>query len=248
VPCSSHLLDGHPDLAIAAFAEALLLTKGRPDLNFITINCLGCSALAAGDAGDWRRARKWAREAHALTVESGLQHVVQSVAPFTAHATVLLHDGLLPQAMKTLQCVLQRLPMLHAMRWFEADVSLRCADMSLDLGDTEGALELADAARRALNDYGDAGMLPARLAALDARLSCGGELQLTPSELRLIPFLSSHLSLEEIGDRMYLSRATVKTHTDSIYRKLGVSSRSAAVDRLEALGVCHRPAALLSTA
>jgi LuxR family transcriptional regulator, maltose regulon positive regulatory protein len=135
--------------------------------------------------------------------------------------------------------------MLHALRWWEADISLRSAELSLDLGDIDSALELADVARGALNDYPDPGMLLARLTALDTRLRSGGELELTPSELRLIPFLSSHLSLQEIGDRQYLSRATIKTHTDSIYRKLDVSSRSDAVDRLEALGLCHRPGGVL---
>lgn len=136
-------------------------------------------------------------------------------------------------------------PQLHAMRWLEADTSLRYADMRLDLGEVDEALELADVARAALTHYPDPGMLLVRLAALDARLRSGGDLELTPSELRLVPRLSSHLSLQEIGDRLYLSRATIKTHTDAIYRKLEVSSRSAAVERLEALGLCPRPATVV---
>jgi LuxR family maltose regulon positive regulatory protein len=238
---TAHLLDGRPDEAIAAFAEVLLRAKGHADLDHLTVYALGYSALAAADMGDWRRARKWAREAHAMTTESGLGNAPQSAAPFAAHATVLLHDSLLPQARRALEHARGVIPMLHAMRWFEADISLRCAELGLDLGDVECALELADVTRSALSHYPDPGGLAARLRALDSRLSSGGELDLTPSEMRLIPFLSSHLSLQEIGDRIYLSRATVKTHLDSIYRKLGVSSRSAAVERLEALGLCHRP-------
>lgn len=236
---TAHLLDGRPREAIAAFAEVLRLTRGRPDLNYLTITCLGYSALAAADVDDWRRARKWARDAHALTTESALEQLVHSVAPYTAHATVLLHDGLLPQAGKALEHARCMLPMLHAVRWWEADISLRCAQLSLSLGDVGGALELADVARAALAHYPDPGSLLVRLADLDKRLSSGRELELTPAELRLVPFLASHLSLQEIGDRVYLTRATVKTHTLSIYRKLHVSSRSGAVDRLEALGLCE---------
>jgi LuxR family transcriptional regulator, maltose regulon positive regulatory protein len=234
---TAHLLDERPEDAIAEFAEVLLLTQGHPAQNHLAIHALGFSALAAADLGDWRRARNWAREAHAFTVETGLEHVVQSVPAYTAHATVLIHDSLLPQGGKALESVRRMLPMLHAMRWFEADISLRCADLSLDLGDIEGALELADVARAALSHYPDPGRLVERLTALDTRLSTGGQLELTPSELRLVPFLPSHLSLQEIGDRLYLSRATIKTHTDSIYRKLDVSTRSAAVERLEAVGL-----------
>jgi LuxR family maltose regulon positive regulatory protein len=240
---TAHLLSGNPGQAIKAFAQVLALTRGRTDLNFITVNCLGYSALAAADAGDWRRARKWARDARAMSAESGLDDVLQSTAAYTAHAAVLLHDGLLPQAGKALDHVRRLLPMLHALRWFEADISLRCADISLDLGDTDAGLDLADIARAALDLYPNPGKLRVRLTALDARLSSGGDLELTPSELRLVPFLPSHLSLQEIGDRLFLSRATVKTHTDSIYRRLGVASRSSAVERLEELGLAAGPSA-----
>jgi LuxR family transcriptional regulator, maltose regulon positive regulatory protein len=52
-----------------------------------------------------------------------------------------------------------------------------------------------------------------------------------------VPLLSTHLSLGEISERLYVSRNTVKTHTISLYRKLGVSSRSAAVARIRELGL-----------
>ena len=116
-------------------------------------------------------------------------------------------------------------------------MSLRCADLSLELGDIDAALELADLAREALAHYPDPGTLRVRLEALDRRLDSGRWLELTPSELRLVPFLASHLSLQEIADRTYVSRATIKTHTDSVYRKLGVQNRSEAVGRLEAVGL-----------
>lgn len=233
----AHLLTGRPQEAIAAFSEVLALTRGHRDLNHVTLTCLGYSALAAADAGDWRRARKWARDAHALTNETGLEHIINAVPPYTAHATVLRHDGLLHQAAKALEHVRRLLPAARVMPWGEADMSLRCGDLSLDLGDIDAALELADLAREALAHYPDPGTLPGRLDALDMRLRSGRELELTPSELRLAPFLATHLSLQEIGERMYLSRATIKTHTDSIYRKLSVQNRSEAVDRLEAVGL-----------
>ena len=55
--------------------------------------------------------------------------------------------------------------------------------------------------------------------------------------LRLLPLLSTHLTLLEIGERLYLSRNTVKTQAVSIYRKLGVSSRSEAMQRVRELGL-----------
>jgi LuxR family maltose regulon positive regulatory protein len=60
---------------------------------------------------------------------------------------------------------------------------------------------------------------------------------LTGAELRLLPLLATHLSFREIGERLYVSRNTIKTQAISAYRKLGVSSRSAAIERAVALGL-----------
>jgi hypothetical protein len=52
--------------------------------------------------------------------------------------------------------------------------------------------------------------------------------------------LPTHLSFREIGERLYISRHTVKTQAISVYRKLGVASRSEAIDRVEAIGPARR--------
>jgi LuxR family maltose regulon positive regulatory protein len=57
-----------------------------------------------------------------------------------------------------------------------------------------------------------------------------GAATLTTAELRLLGYLPSHLSFREIADRLYVSINTVKTQAISIYTKLGVSSRSAAIE------------------
>ena len=64
-----------------------------------------------------------------------------------------------------------------------------------------------------------------------------GVSSLTPAELRLLPLLGTHLSFAEIGERLYISQHTVKTHASSVYRKLGVSSRSQAVQHLQEFGL-----------
>ena len=52
-----------------------------------------------------------------------------------------------------------------------------------------------------------------------------------------MPLLQTHLTFPEIGERQHLSRHTVKTQAISIYQKLGVSSRSEAIERLRDLGL-----------
>jgi LuxR family maltose regulon positive regulatory protein len=60
---------------------------------------------------------------------------------------------------------------------------------------------------------------------------------LTPAELRLLPYLQTHLTIREIGERLFVSRNTVSSEVASIYRKLGVSSRNDAVERATAIGL-----------
>ena len=50
--------------------------------------------------------------------------------------------------------------------------------------------------------------------------------------LRLFP---DRASLREIAAALYVSLNTVKTHSKSIYRKLGVSTRAEAVERAREL-------------
>jgi LuxR family maltose regulon positive regulatory protein len=112
-------------------------------------------------------------------------------------------------------------------------------------------LELADApsARAVLRELGDTVQQRPNLgivaddahevrAALEAiRDGTLDATSLTGAELRLLPYLSTHLSFPEIGAQLNVSRHTVKTQAISIYRKLGVSSRSEAISRANQIGL-----------
>lgn len=52
---------------------------------------------------------------------------------------------------------------------------------------------------------------------------------LTPREAELLSLLTQGLSNRELGRRLFISEATVKTHLAHIYAKLGVDSRAAAI-------------------
>jgi LuxR family transcriptional regulator, maltose regulon positive regulatory protein len=60
---------------------------------------------------------------------------------------------------------------------------------------------------------------------------------LSEGELRVLGYLPSNLSAPEIGNELYLSLHTVKTHMRHIYAKLGVHRRTEAVDRARELGL-----------
>ncbi len=54
---------------------------------------------------------------------------------------------------------------------------------------------------------------------------------LTQREQAVLRLLASSLSLREIGQELYVSLNTVKSHTRAVYRKLGVCNRHEALQR-----------------
>ena len=234
---TARVLLGRPQEAIDVFGEALALSSHRPDLAHVRLYCLAYMAFAATEIGDRRNAQRWAVEALQLVEEARLDEAAQSTIAYAAGALAHQQRGDHTEAARQLENVRRLRPLLHGVPWLEADLALRCADISLNLGDLAGALEFARVASDALQGYPDAGTLPARLQRLEERIRRGKDYELTPAELRLIGFLPTHLSLQEIADRVCLSRPTVKTQVASIYHKLGVKSRSEAVEIVEQTGL-----------
>jgi len=241
---TAHLLAGDPHAATLTLTEAEHISTGRPELAHLYVNIVGLLALAEADLGNWGRARRLAHDGSTALERSQLGDTILSVSVYTAHATVLAHEGLLARVPAELENIARVAGLLRSARWFDAEINLRRAQLSLGIGEIEKAVAFAGVAREALAGYPDAAALVARLEQLERRIASGRDLELTPSEVRLVPFLSSHLSLHEIGQRVHLSRATIKTHVSAIYRKLGASTRSQAVDRIEALGLAAPRATL----
>ena len=57
----------------------------------------------------------------------------------------------------------------------------------------------------------------------------------------MLTLLPTYLSLTDISERLYVSYNTVKSHTISIYRKLGVSSRAETINIMLELGLVAHP-------
>ena len=83
---------------------------------------------------------------------------------------------------------------------------------------------------------GQAGELRDRVNAMHALTGDWTPL-LTEAELQVLPLLATHLTIAEIAERRYVSRATIKTQAVSIYRKLEVTKRSEAIERAAELGL-----------
>jgi LuxR family transcriptional regulator, maltose regulon positive regulatory protein len=64
---------------------------------------------------------------------------------------------------------------------------------------------------------------------------------LTPAEVRVLSLLPTYRTLAAIGSQLGIGRPTVKTHVESIYRKLGATNRAEAVNLAETAGLLpHR--------
>src|SRR5262245_29450573 len=60
---------------------------------------------------------------------------------------------------------------------------------------------------------------------------------LTPAEHRILRYLATYRTLRQIATDCYVAYSTIKTHTLSVYRKLGVETRAEAVHTAIARGL-----------
>jgi LuxR family transcriptional regulator, maltose regulon positive regulatory protein len=133
----------------------------------------------------------------------------------------------------------------------DPSASGRAAERALDLAEADGALSwflLHPApgllARQARQGTAHAALIAEILGLLSgntpAPRGAGPRPLLNPlskSELRVLRYLPTHLSAPEIAGELYVSPATVKTHLRNLYAKLGVHSRTGAVEAARALGL-----------
>jgi predicted ATPase/class 3 adenylate cyclase/DNA-binding CsgD family transcriptional regulator len=87
-----------------------------------------------------------------------------------------------------------------------------------------GALEAARAEGRALDPF--EAVAWARRARGERKRPPGGWESLTPTEMEVARHAADGLTNPQIGERMFITRGTVKTHLSHIYTKLGLQNRS----------------------
>jgi len=201
-------------------------------------------ALLAAKQGAWDEAEQRSRAAQAIVEEAGLGDYSTSAIAHVATARVAVHQGRHDDAHTALTRAHRLRPMLdHGIPWLTIQVGLELTRAHLALGDagaartilteTEGVLELRPNMGSLAEDARD---LRDHVAA--AAGSAGAwAMILTGAELRLLPYLATHLTFPEIGGLLFISRNTVKTEAVAIYRKLGASSRSQAMERAVEVGL-----------
>ncbi|WP_313408945.1 LuxR C-terminal-related transcriptional regulator [Aeromicrobium sp.] len=243
----AHLMLGETDEAVEWLGRACRAAEQdhRPD---VVMSSRATLAWLAMDRGAW--------DAGAEDVRSSLA-ALAAVLPGPGPATLLahaasarahLHRGDLQAASRALADALAaRLVSTYARPFPAVKGRVGAAKLLWATGDHAGARALLREVHDIFLERPDLGVLRAELDGFVEMIQGGTATEhdsiaspLTPAELRVLPYLPTHLTIAQIGERLFVSRNTVNSEIASIYRKLGVSTRDHAVNRATVLGLLGR--------
>ena len=231
-------LDHADELFARAYEEA---TAGRV-VPFVPI-VIAERGLIAIERGDWPRAERLADEALRILDDGDFDDYWTSALPYAWIARVSAHRSDVDRARDLVLRAARLRPLLsYALPVISVQALMELARAYIALTDLGGAL----AALRQIHDIQqfrqELGPIMQEVDNLRSQLDVlKGEMlgasSLTTAELRVLPLLATHLSLTDISERLYVSRNTIKTHTVSIYRKLGVSTRNETIKLMVEAGL-----------
>ena len=238
----SHRLAGEVDEADDLFADAVEegLELGAHEVAAVA---LGERASVAIGHGRWDAADELAEQALRVVHRARLDEYPTNAFVCALGARVALHRGEAERAHNLVTRAQRlRLGLTYAIPPLAVQCRLELARAYLVMADAGGAetmLREIDAVLRRQPDLGTLGSEVDELRASlkTMRTDAPGASTLTEAELRLVPYLTTHLSFREIGERLYVSRNTVRSQAMAVYRKLNVTSRSGAVERALELGL-----------
>jgi LuxR family maltose regulon positive regulatory protein len=201
-------------------------------------------ALLAARQGAWGEASQHVQTALAIVEEHGLGDYSTSALVYAVSARIALHEGRPDDARAALARAHRLRPLLdHGLPWLTVGVGLELVRAHLALGEAAAARTVLTETDRVIELRPDLGLLVADAQELRDRVAAtegpagAWAMSLTGAELRLLPYLATHLTFPEIASRLFISRNTVKTEAVSIYRKLTASSRSEAIERAIEVGL-----------
>jgi ATP/maltotriose-dependent transcriptional regulator MalT len=246
--------------ALSAYARALffagdfeeasvaaLRTLEHPQIEHRTPSMVAARAtlaLVAVEQGRLVAARRHAERARASAGRIGISRSWLGSNASAALGSVLAAEGDLATAERELASA-EHLFADEVANLHHAWLLVLLARVRLRRGRLDTAEATLHAARGALGEFTDSGIVAALAGQVRHELDTAraradsGELLEPPSEAELgvLHLLASDLSTREIGERLFLSPNTIRTHRRTLYHKLGVHTRTDAVARATALGL-----------
>jgi LuxR family transcriptional regulator, maltose regulon positive regulatory protein len=238
----ARLMAGEVDEADELFADVVEEGVALGAADGVAVALSERAAIAVG-RGAWVQAEELTNRAVRFVRQTRTEEYTTSAIVHALAARVALHRGDAPGAEDFLaRAQRQRLRLTHALPHLATQTRLELARAYLMRADAAGVstmLREIDAILRRQPDLGTLGGQADELRAslTTMRAEAPGASTLTEAELRLLPYLGTHLSFREVGERLFVSRHTVKSHAMAVYRKLNVTSRNEAVERSRALGL-----------
>ena len=238
----SYLVLGDHDRADPILAHAFDVATGANALPLAAL-ILAERCIVAAQRDRWTEVTGLAQRAVALVEAGRFEDYWTSALVYAWAARAAMHRGDIPKARYYAGCAARLRPLLtYALPVVSVQALLELTRSYIALADPGGAAAVLGQAHDILQQRPDLGVLPGQAEELQSRLAkikavAVGASSLTAAELRLLPLLPTHLSFREIGERLHLSPNTVQIQAFSVYRKLGVSSRSGAVIRTRELGL-----------
>jgi LuxR family transcriptional regulator, maltose regulon positive regulatory protein len=236
-------LSGDLDGGDASLEEAasVAAATGASDVHAVAL----CErSLIAMARGQWDQAEALADQASTPLRQAGIEESYVTPLACAAQARIALYRGDVAAARQQLVMAQRLRPVLtYAVPHLAVQVRIELARAHLGLADVAGARTLMREVDELLRRRPALGTLDDQAQALRTQLSKErgpappGASALTDAELRLLPLLATHLTFPEIGQELFVSRHTVKSQANSIYRKLDASSRSQAVTQARELGL-----------
>jgi LuxR family maltose regulon positive regulatory protein len=234
---------GHHELAGTLLAEGVAEARvfGARTMELL---CAAHLAVVHHVDGHTERAVALALDTRRRVQEYELEHfptlvVVTAVAAWAAALT-----GDLDATRRDLVVTRHCLALLDGVcAWATVQARLVAAEAAMLLGDRVMAATLLKEASVTLAGQPDAVTPHRQWAELEQQLVTTrqnlpvGPSALSTAELRVVHYLPTNLSIAEIGERLYVSRHTTKSHVAAIYRKLGTSSRQETVEACRAAGL-----------
>jgi LuxR family maltose regulon positive regulatory protein len=233
-------LSGEPGLATGHFEE-VSEQKTRGSI-FEVIFALSQLSIIASDADRRIEAARLAGEAMAIVDQYRLSDAPQASVAYTGLGRAFAAADAPRSASRALERALSlRRRSSVIAPWPTLQLLLALAPVRAIQGDLDGALFLLKEGRSIVDAYPDAGALGAELEELERSMAepKPGSVQLgeslTDRELSVLRLLPTSLTQRQIGEELFLSINTVKTHVKSIFAKLEVESRAEAVARARGL-------------
>jgi LuxR family maltose regulon positive regulatory protein len=234
-----HFRGAASDQVVPLLEEAVGIARAGAN-SMAVLRAQGTLAAALLAAGDPEAAGRWVAAADVLRAQQSLDEYWMGSLATAVGGQLAARAGDLDRA----KALLERAVVLAtrgAARPEHIYALAALAPVQATLGE-DGAAATLRAARTTLRESPSPGLFVHLLD--DAERQLRGKAaprpaeeveELSPREMSVLRLLGSELSIAEIGDQLFISRNTVKTHVRGIYRKLDVETRAGAVAQARAL-------------